>query len=118
LNPGEKIIWQPHMTYVGANAPEADNISVLTLPDHKDQINMNSISNTMAGLELAQVGWVVPDIKAAVKFLAGPLGIAGFPEPQHIRAQDLGMTYQTLGVVTEIMGITPEGWKAIEQMMH
>jgi methylmalonyl-CoA/ethylmalonyl-CoA epimerase len=25
-------------------------------------------------------------------------------------------TYQALGVVTEIMGITPEGWKAIEQM--
>ncbi len=25
-------------------------------------------------------------------------------------------TYKTLGVVTEIMGITPEGWKAIEQM--
>jgi rRNA processing protein Gar1 len=25
-------------------------------------------------------------------------------------------TYQTLGVVTEIMGITPEGWIAIEQM--
>jgi methylmalonyl-CoA/ethylmalonyl-CoA epimerase len=25
-------------------------------------------------------------------------------------------TYQTLGVVTEIMGITPEGWSAIEQM--
>jgi methylmalonyl-CoA/ethylmalonyl-CoA epimerase len=25
-------------------------------------------------------------------------------------------TYKTLGVVTEIMGITPEGWKALEQM--
>jgi hypothetical protein len=25
-------------------------------------------------------------------------------------------TYQTLGVVTEIMGITPEGWMAIEEM--
>ena len=25
-------------------------------------------------------------------------------------------TYKTLGVVTEIMGITPEGWKAIRQM--
>ena len=25
-------------------------------------------------------------------------------------------TYQTLGVATEIMGITPEGWSAIEQM--
>src|SRR5882762_2565558 len=165
---------------------------------------MNSISNTIAGLELAQLGLVVPDINAAVKFLAGALGIAGFPQPEHIRAQDLGMTYygqavagewlttqtynggafieliqplsgqsmfhdyltkypaggvqhnafrlpvsefnrvtgqlheqgyvtisevdhpiarmaffdtyQTLGVVTEIMGITPQGWIAIEQM--
>jgi hypothetical protein len=25
-------------------------------------------------------------------------------------------TYQTLGIATEIMGITPEGWIAIEQM--
>jgi hypothetical protein len=25
-------------------------------------------------------------------------------------------TYQTLGVATEIMGITQEGWIAIEQM--
>jgi methylmalonyl-CoA/ethylmalonyl-CoA epimerase len=165
---------------------------------------MNNISNTIAGLELAQIGWVVPDINAAVKFLAGALGVAGFPQPEHIRAQDLGMTYygqavagewlttqtynggsfieliqpvsgqsmfhdylakypaggtqhlafrlsvsnfdrvtselrgqgyeiisqvdhpiarmaffdtyQTLGVATEIMGITPEGWTAIEQM--
>ena len=166
---------------------------------------MNSIDNTIAGLELAQIGWVVPDIQAAVKFLSGALGIAGFPQPEHIRAQDLGMTYygqvvagewltaqtynggtfielvqpisgqsmfhdylakypaggtqhlafrlpvsdfdrvtgdlrkghalisevdhpiarmaffdtyQTLGVATEIMGITPEGWIAIEQMQQ
>jgi len=165
---------------------------------------MNSINNTIARLELAQIGWVVPDIHAAVKFLANALGIAGFPQPEHIRAQDLGMTYygkvvagewltaqtynggafieliqpvsgqsifhdylarypaggtqhmafrlpvsdfdrttnslreqgyaiisevdhpiarmaffdtyQTMGVATEIMGITPEGWIAIEQM--
>jgi methylmalonyl-CoA/ethylmalonyl-CoA epimerase len=165
---------------------------------------MNSINNTIARLELAQIGWVVPDIHAAVKLLANVLGIAGFPQPEHIRAQDLGMTYygqvvagewlttqtyngsafieliqpvsgqsmfhdylakypaggtqhiafrlpvsdfnrvtsdlreqgyaiisevdhpiarmaffdtyQTLGVATEIMGITPEGWIAIDQM--
>lgn len=165
---------------------------------------MSNINNTIAGLELAQIGWVVPDIDAAVKFLANALGIAGFPQPEHIRAQDLDMTYygkvvdgewlttqtynggtfveliqpvsgqsmfhdylarypaggaqhiafrlpvsgfdrvtgdlreqgyaiisevdhpiarmaffdtyQTLGVVTEIMGITPEGWSAIEHM--
>ena len=165
---------------------------------------MNSINNTIAGLELAKIGWVVPDIHAAVKFLANALGIAGFPQPEHIRAQDLDMTYygqvavgewlttqtyngsafieliqpvsgqsmfhdylvqypaggtqhiafrlpvsdfnrvtsdlceqgyaiisevdhpiarmaffdtyKTIGVATEIMGITPEGWIAIEQM--
>ena len=165
---------------------------------------MNSINNTIAKLEFAQIGWVVPDIHVAVKFLSNALGIAGFPQPEHIRAQDLNMsyygqvvagewlttqtynggsfielvqplsgqsmfhdylakypaggtqhlafrlpvsgfervigdlreqgyaiisevdhpiarmaffdTYQTLGVATEIMGITPEGWIAIEQM--
>lgn len=165
---------------------------------------MNSINNTIAGLELAQIGWVVPDIHAAVKFLTNALRIAGFTEPEYIRAQDLGMTYygevvvgewlttqtynggtfielvqpvsgqsmfhdylarypaggtqhlafrlpvanfervtsdlreqgyaiisevnhpiarmtffdtyQTIGLATEIMGITPEGWIAIEQM--
>jgi hypothetical protein len=165
---------------------------------------MSSINNTIAGLEFAQIGWVVPDIYAAVKFLESALGIAGFPEPEHFRAQDLDMTYygkvveaewlttqtynggafieliqplsgqsmfhdylvqypaggtqhmafrmpvsdfdrvtgdlreqgyamisevdhpiarmaffdtyQTLGVATEIMGITPEGWTAIRQM--
>jgi hypothetical protein len=165
---------------------------------------MNSINNTIAGLELAQICWVVPDIHAAVKLLTNALGVAGFPEPEHMRAQDLDMTYygkaaagewlttqayngktfielvqpvsgqsmfhdylalhpaggiqhiafrlpvsgfdrvtndlreqgyavisevdhpiarmaffdtyQTLGVATEIMGITPEGWNAVKQM--
>jgi methylmalonyl-CoA/ethylmalonyl-CoA epimerase len=165
---------------------------------------MSNINNTIAGLELAQIGWVVPDIHAAVKFLEKALGIPGFPKPERMRAQDLGMTYygkvvpgewlttqtynggtfielvqpvsgqsmfhdylakypaggtqhlafrlpvsdfekvtsdlrkqgyaimsevdhpiarmaffdtyQTLGVATEIMGITKEGWTAIEQM--
>ncbi|GAB3341424.1 hypothetical protein GCM10027299_55630 [Larkinella ripae] len=167
---------------------------------------MKSINNTIAGLELAQIGWVVPDIHAAVNFLTTALAVTGFPEPEHVRAQDLNMryygqvvagewlttqtyngaafieliqplsgqsmfhdylarypaggtqhlafrlpvsgferitsdlreqgyelisdvdhpiarmaffdTYQTLGVATEIMGITPEGWGAIEQMAH
>lgn len=54
---------------------------------------MSNINNTIDGLELAQIGWVVPDIHVAVKFLSNALGIAGFPEPQHMRAQDLNMTY-------------------------
>jgi methylmalonyl-CoA/ethylmalonyl-CoA epimerase len=165
---------------------------------------MSNINKTIAKLELAQIGWVVPDIHAAVKFLSNVLGVKGFPDPEHGRAQDFNMTYygkvvpgewlttqaynghtfieliqplsgksmfhdylkkyplggtqhlafrlpvkdfdnvindlngqgyemisevdhpiarmkffdtyQTLGVVTEIMGITPDGWKAIEQM--
>ncbi|MPR35108.1 VOC family protein [Salmonirosea aquatica] len=165
---------------------------------------MSSINDTIAGLELAQIGWVVPDIHTTMKFLTNALGIAGFPQPELIRAEDLGMTYygkveagewlttqtynggtfieliqpvsgqsmfhdylaqypaggtqhlafrlpvsgfdqvisdlsdqgyailsqvdhpiarmaffdtyQTLGVATEIMGITPEGWTAIKKM--
>ncbi len=165
---------------------------------------MHNINSTLAGLELAQIGWVVPDIHASLNFLANALGISGFAQPEIVRAQDLGMTYrgrveagewlttqayngrtfieliqpvsgqsmfhdylsryplggtqhiafrlpisefegiigdligqgyemisdvnhpiarmafldtyQTLGVATEIMGITPEGWIAIEQM--
>lgn len=164
-------------------------------------MNISNIPKT--SLEFAQVGWVVPDIHAAIKFFATTLNIEGFPEPQHVRAQDLNMTYygnvvegewltaqtyngifielvqplsgqsmfhdylakfpaggiqhnafrlpvqdfnkvtselhaqghalisevdhpiarmaffdtyQTLGVVTEIMGIASEGWKAIEEM--
>jgi methylmalonyl-CoA/ethylmalonyl-CoA epimerase len=165
---------------------------------------MDNINDTIAKLELAQICWVIPDIHAAVKFLSNALGISGFPQPEHISAQDLNMTYygkdvagdwlttqtynggtfvelvqplsgqsmfhdylakypsggtqhiafrlpvsdfdritadlrgqgyeimsevdhpiarmaffdtyQTLGVATEIMGITPEGWVAIRQM--
>lgn len=165
---------------------------------------MNNINSTIAGLEMAQICWVVPDIHAAVNFLTNALGVAGFPKPEHMRAQDLEMTYhgkvvagdwlttqthngvtfielvqplsgqsmfhdylekypaggiqhvafrlpvsdfdritnelreqgyavisevdhpiarmaffdtyQTLGVATEIMGITPEGWRIVEQM--
>lgn len=54
---------------------------------------MKNINNTIAGLELAQIGWVVPDIHAAVKFLSSALGITGFHPPQHVRAQDLNMSY-------------------------
>lgn len=167
---------------------------------------MTNLDDTVSQLELAQIGWVVPDIHGAVKFLSGALGIAGFPEPEHVDARDIKMsyrgklvpgewlttqtynggvfvelvqplsgqsmfhdylarypqggtqhmayrlpvngfesvvknlsdlgyelisevdhpiarmkffdTYQTLGVATEIMGITPEGWKAVEQMKN
>jgi len=165
--------------------------------------DLNSIT---AGLELAQICWVVPDIRAAAQFLVSTLGVAGFPEPQSMSARKLGMTYhgdvvdgewlttqtynggsfvevvqpvsgqsmfhdylarypmggiqhvafrlpvsdfdrltshlrdqgyavisevdhpiarmaffdtyQTLGVATEIMGVTPDGWQAIQQMRN
>ncbi len=157
-------------------------------------------------VEHAQICWVMPDIYAAVKFLSNALGVAEFPKPELVNAQDLNMTYhgkvvggewlttqaynggtfielvqpvsgqsmfhdflekcpaggiqhnafrlpvsdfetitndlreqgytvisevdhpiarmaffdtyQILGVATEIMGVTPEGWKAIEQMQN
>jgi hypothetical protein len=178
------------------------NVSVLALLHHQHYLNMSNINNTLAGLEFAQVGWVVPDIYAAVQFLSNSLGIS-FPEPALVRSQDLNIkyhgkvvdaemlttqtyngrfieliqpvsgqtifhdylaqypaggtqhlafrlpvsdferitgelreqgyavisevdhpiarmaffdTYKVLGVATEIMGITPDGWKAIKQM--
>lgn len=54
---------------------------------------MNNINNTIAGLELAQIGWVVPDIHVAVKSLSNALGIAGFPKPEYVRARDPNMRY-------------------------
>jgi methylmalonyl-CoA/ethylmalonyl-CoA epimerase len=54
---------------------------------------MKTINKTIDGLELAQIGWVVRDINAAVKFFAKAMGIADFPRPQAFRAQDLGLTY-------------------------
>lgn len=163
-----------------------------------------SINNILSKTEFAQIGWVVPDIRASVEFLSKTLGIQGFPEPQHRNAHDANVkyhgkivhaewyvsqtyhggtfieliqplsgqsifqdyltkypaggvqhmafrlpvsglsslvdairsegyeqigecvhpiahmiffdTYKTLGVATEIMGITPEGWEAIEKM--
>jgi methylmalonyl-CoA/ethylmalonyl-CoA epimerase len=54
---------------------------------------MNKINSVTKDLELAQIGWVVPDIYAAVDFLSNTMGIAGFPPPELVRAQDLNMTY-------------------------
>lgn len=54
---------------------------------------MSAINDTIAKLELAQIGWVVPDIHAAFKFLSNVLGISSFPEPQHYSAEDLGIKY-------------------------
>jgi hypothetical protein len=52
-----------------------------------------STVNGISGLELAQICYVIPDIHATVKFLSESLGVA-FPKPEHVRAQDLNMTYR------------------------
>jgi len=54
---------------------------------------MNELHKTINALELAQIAWVVPDIEVSIKFLENSLGIRSFPAPQHMRAQDLKMTY-------------------------
>ena len=164
---------------------------------------MSNINATLAKLEFAQIGWVVPDINIALKFLEKSLGI-DFPKPERYSAEELNIkyygrvepheglvsqtyngsafieliqplsgqsifhdylakypaggvqhlafrlplsgfnqvidditkqgypiigevdhpiarmkffdTYTTTGVATEIMGITPDGWKALEKM--
>jgi len=53
---------------------------------------MSNITNNITTLEHAQICYVIPDIHAAVKFLSNTLGIV-FPKPEHVRAQDLNMTY-------------------------
>ena len=167
---------------------------------------MEGINDIIPNLELAQICWVVKDIQVAADFFSISLAVPGFPEPELVRAQDLGMTYKgevvdgewlttqayngvtfvelvqplsgqsmfhdyldqhpaggaqyfayrlsvsdfeevvgkfqakgyeiisevdhpiarmeffdtykTIGAVTEIMGITPEGWEAVEQMKN
>lgn len=53
---------------------------------------MSNINDTLAKLEFAQIGWVVPDIHATKKFLEKSLGIQ-FPEPERYDAEQLGTTY-------------------------
>jgi hypothetical protein len=53
---------------------------------------MSNISDTLAKLEFAQIGWVVPDIYVAVKFLEQSLGIQ-FPKPERYNAEELNIKY-------------------------
>jgi methylmalonyl-CoA/ethylmalonyl-CoA epimerase len=64
--------------------------------------------NTITGLELAQIGWMVRDIQVAVQFLGKSLGITDFPPPQAVRAQDLGLTYY--GEVAEAEWLTTQAY--------
>lgn len=55
-----------------------------------------------------QICWVIPDIHAAVKFLSNALCIAGFPQTEHVRAQDLNMTYYGNIVAGEWLTTQPD----------
>ena len=66
---------------------------------------MSKINDTLAKLEFAQIGWVVPDINATVKFLEKSLGVS-FPEPYRYRAEDLNIKYY--GKVVPSDGLTTQ----------
>lgn len=53
---------------------------------------MSKLNDTLAKLEFAQIGWVVPDIKASVRFLEKTLGVS-FPEPHRYNAEELDIKY-------------------------
>ena len=53
---------------------------------------MSNINDTLAKLEFAQIGWVVPDINAALRFLEKSLRI-DFPEPERYDAEELNIKY-------------------------
>jgi hypothetical protein len=100
------------------------------------QTTMSNINDILAKLEFAQIGWVVPDINTAVKFLEKSLGI-GFPKVERYDAEELkikyygkivpheGLTTQTYngGAFVELIQPLSDqsllkffGWRAIEQM--
>jgi methylmalonyl-CoA/ethylmalonyl-CoA epimerase len=53
---------------------------------------MSSLNATLAKLEFAQIGWVVPDINIALKCLQSSLGI-DFPKPERYSAEELQIKY-------------------------
>lgn len=66
---------------------------------------MSKINDTLARLEFAQIGWVVPDINATVKFLEKSLGV-NFPEPYRYSAEELTIKYY--GKVVPSEGLTTQ----------
>jgi hypothetical protein len=66
---------------------------------------MSKINDTLAKLEFAQIGWVVPDIHAAVQFLGKSLGVS-FPQPYRYSAEDLKIKYH--GKVVPGDGLTTQ----------
>jgi methylmalonyl-CoA/ethylmalonyl-CoA epimerase len=53
---------------------------------------MSKINETLAKLEFAQIGWVVPDIHVTINFLGKSLGVS-FPEPHRYSAEELKIKY-------------------------
>lgn len=53
---------------------------------------MSKLTDTLGKLELAQIGWVVPDIHAALKFLQKTLRI-DFPKPERYDGEQLNIKY-------------------------
>lgn len=53
---------------------------------------MSNIHDTLSKLEFAQIGWVVPDIHAALRFLDKSLHI-NFPKPERYDAEELQIKY-------------------------
>src|SRR5262245_9068086 len=66
---------------------------------------MGKINDTLSKLEFAQIGWVVPDIHASVKFLERSLGVS-FPQPYRYSAEDLKIKYY--GKIVPSDGLTSQ----------
>lgn len=66
---------------------------------------MSRIANTLAKLEFAQIGWVVPDIHATVDFFSKLMGVH-FPAPHRYSAEELNIKYY--GEVVPSDGLTSQ----------
>lgn len=66
---------------------------------------MSKINGTLAKLEFAQIGWVVPDINATVKFMEQSLRVS-FPVPYRYSAEELNIKY--FGRVVPSEGLTTQ----------
>lgn len=66
---------------------------------------MNNINEILSKLEMAQICWVVPDIRKTVQFLSSSLGVS-FPEPEHSSARDFNMSFN--GKVTSADWLTTQ----------
>jgi hypothetical protein len=54
---------------------------------------MDIMTKTSLGLKLAQIAWVVKDIKTAKSFFQDVMGISNFSEVQTIRVKEFDATY-------------------------